>query len=901
MGGLPAEGTEHDGEDEAATVDGGAARSSETVSSARAAAEAAAAMFEGVAPSAASDERTDVVDDDFTFDEDSVYDEDTAGDSEAGELEGAEDIDLHPLLEDFAGSIQVAPTVMQVLQLVSLRQRQRRDRLTLNEARVAVRRLVELTQKHITDPRLFELLQDLRLALLEAQDLESAEAHDDSSHFGDLGLPLGSVRASDAEGDTVEVSALAALVADLAVLRGEHTALHRDILAHLLVRHLEGGAVAEADVARIICGLAGRANGARRPPTAVLRSLRVIFTTNSVSNDLFSDVAGTGMTPGEAARLTGALSTIAEPSDARRAAHELAGRVLDQLLTPGAFSTSSDAPHGQGVGVSAAEDATGHQVEGRSDDVVTGMEMLDTAQIVDVLSACKSLDAGHPEAAAAAVRVLLSRRRGFLPVRACVAGMRAMVSLGVPDAVAFRTLARSVGDRSLPVPAVVQVLELVREASRAVQRAPKAGSPEGSEKESFGRRQRVYEAGSDFVARQQDKLLASIDDMPSRQAVELLRAITAVLSQAPGGGGTSRGVSLGAQEHFDSGTGGRDADRQRQVLIHLSEHVARARRELTVADVIDTAANMVKAHTRGDAIAGALRSVVLDDPYAIPVEELPRATWALTAAAAVPAHVLAVLAQRATEALAAGLMNDDAAARMGYALALAQYFDEAFLRQVFSEAVVSRWESWPADTSNQMYQTHLSVLSEAPELGIDGVSLPLPVAMALRESLAAASPTRSPLHSEVSKTLMSLFITHVAEYTLPVGYSVDIAIPDKRLAIEVDGDAHYLPFEEAAAAREGHLDAPLPTAAEVAAGPQLAPQLSPSSRMKHRHIRESGWALLSISPRWWRTAGENRPARARTLQRAVEAAVLSPYQPDPGTPTVVPMGAAAEAGALHSE
>lgn len=90
--------------------------------------------------------------------------------------------------------------------------------------------------------------------------------------------------------------------------------------------------------------------------------------------------------------------------------------------------------------------------------------------------------------------------------------------------------------------------------------------------------------------------------------------------------------------------------------------------------------------------------------------------------------------------------------------------------------------------------------------------------------------------------MVGMGIAHVPEDTL-TGYPVDVAIPELRIAVEIDGPSHF--------ARTAHR--PLG-----------------STALKRRHLEAMGWAVLSVTQRDWAT-GASLQAKLQQLRELVQA------------------------------
>ncbi|OQR92124.1 hypothetical protein ACHHYP_04060 [Achlya hypogyna] len=121
--------------------------------------------------------------------------------------------------------------------------------------------------------------------------------------------------------------------------------------------------------------------------------------------------------------------------------------------------------------------------------------------------------------------------------------------------------------------------------------------------------------------------------------------------------------------------------------------------------------------------------------------------------------------------------------------------------------------------ATQVYQVHLEGWPETAQL-------PVATVEAFKAKLLRQQRTNisSHLHKQISETLTRMQIAHANEYVLPQGYSLDIALVDDKIGIEVNGPMHY----------------------QLRRNP-TEQWLMGSTLLKMRHIQQSGWTVLQVS------------------------------------------------------
>ena len=111
--------------------------------------------------------------------------------------------------------------------------------------------------------------------------------------------------------------------------------------------------------------------------------------------------------------------------------------------------------------------------------------------------------------------------------------------------------------------------------------------------------------------------------------------------------------------------------------------------------------------------------------------------------------------------------------------------------QVFLElgsALMECFDDLNEAQKSQLYLATLYVQMEWPDLDFQ-ISSQL---QSLRSAYTADDPTPSKLQRDVSAMLTELGWAHEIEHVTPEGISLDLAYPETKRAIEVDGSPHYL-------------------------------------------------------------------------------------------------------------
>eukprot|EP00808_Paulinella_micropora_P012063 g19425.t1 len=150
----------------------------------------------------------------------------------------------------------------------------------------------------------------------------------------------------------------------------------------------------------------------------------------------------------------------------------------------------------------------------------------------------------------------------------------------------------------------------------------------------------------------------------------------------------------------------------------------------------------------------------------------------------------------------------------------------------------------------QLYTVKLALKHEHPK---SGLNLPAPIDEAC-SSLQISLHDRiesSVLHMEVSNSIDSLGLSHINEDST-TGLSVDIALPDHKVAIEVDGPSHFL---------TGSADG-------------VENRYIGTTILKQRLLQKMGWKVISIPYFDWAALGGSNE-RTSYLQQKLQKAGLT--------------------------
>eukprot|EP00634_Sargassococcus_sp_CCMP2135_P003292 CAMPEP_0198650604 /NCGR_PEP_ID=MMETSP1467-20131203/5093_1 /TAXON_ID=1462469 /ORGANISM="unid. sp., Strain CCMP2135" /LENGTH=153 /DNA_ID=CAMNT_0044386461 /DNA_START=1 /DNA_END=459 /DNA_ORIENTATION=- len=107
---------------------------------------------------------------------------------------------------------------------------------------------------------------------------------------------------------------------------------------------------------------------------------------------------------------------------------------------------------------------------------------------------------------------------------------------------------------------------------------------------------------------------------------------------------------------------------------------------------------------------------------------------------------------------------------------------------VLASASEGRLNEFAEAEKSQLHLVSLHVRAEWPDLDFPLVAH----SEALRSAYSDCQPTPSKLQRDVSVMLEELGWKHTFEYETDEGLSLDLAEPDSKRAIEVDGPSHYL-------------------------------------------------------------------------------------------------------------
>ncbi|OQS06251.1 hypothetical protein THRCLA_01702 [Thraustotheca clavata] len=125
--------------------------------------------------------------------------------------------------------------------------------------------------------------------------------------------------------------------------------------------------------------------------------------------------------------------------------------------------------------------------------------------------------------------------------------------------------------------------------------------------------------------------------------------------------------------------------------------------------------------------------------------------------------------------------------------------------------------------ATQVYQVYLECNDQLRQ---EITPLPQELLGEFKAKLQAQHHTNisSHLHKQISKTLTHMKISHSNEHILSQGYSIDIALIDEKIGIEVNGPMHY----------------------QLRRNP-TENYLMGSTLLKMRHLQQEGWTILQVS------------------------------------------------------
>ncbi|KAF0718001.1 Aste57867_1965 [Aphanomyces stellatus] len=136
-------------------------------------------------------------------------------------------------------------------------------------------------------------------------------------------------------------------------------------------------------------------------------------------------------------------------------------------------------------------------------------------------------------------------------------------------------------------------------------------------------------------------------------------------------------------------------------------------------------------------------------------------------------------------------------------------------------------------TANSMPTRSVTVSTQVYQVYLDATILQLPcrdvLTPHLRDSCKQALVQQqhrnvsSTLHTIVSDTLRDMRVPHVNEFVMELGYSLDIALVDERIGIEVNGPVHY----------------------QLRYDPSERMLLG-ASMLKMRHVQHAGWTIIQV-------------------------------------------------------
>ena len=192
--------------------------------------------------------------------------------------------------------------------------------------------------------------------------------------------------------------------------------------------------------------------------------------------------------------------------------------------------------------------------------------------------------------------------------------------------------------------------------------------------------------------------------------------------------------------------------------------------------------------------------------------------------------------------------NSQNLANMVWAYATADYCHQALLAQCLrtvSASLAQDPSGWSSEHHSQLHQWQLWL---SLERGEDGQQYLLPDSQRqlCRDAMVANLARPSGLQRSVAAALTSVQHGFEEEYLEPLtGYSLDLAIPSTRIAIEVDGPFHFLLPDGRGVRRPN--------------GPTL---------LKRRLLAAAGWRVISVPFFEW-DALPTASERQTYLERAV--------------------------------
>ena len=170
--------------------------------------------------------------------------------------------------------------------------------------------------------------------------------------------------------------------------------------------------------------------------------------------------------------------------------------------------------------------------------------------------------------------------------------------------------------------------------------------------------------------------------------------------------------------------------------------------------------------------------------------------------------------------------NSQNLANMVWAYATADYCHQALLAQCLrtvSASLAQDPSGWSSEHHSQLHQWQLWL---SLECGADGQQhlLPDPQRQLCCDAMVATIAQPSGLQRSVADALAAVRSGFEEEHLEPrTGYSLDLALPSSRVAVEVDGPSHFL-LPDGRGVRKPN-------------GPTL---------LKRRLLRAAGWRVISV-------------------------------------------------------
>ncbi|KAG8468311.1 hypothetical protein KFE25_013394 [Diacronema lutheri] len=286
-----------------------------------------------------------------------------------------------------------------------------------------------------------------------------------------------------------------------------------------------------------------------------------------------------------------------------------------------------------------------------------------------------------------------------------------------------------------------------------------------------------------------------------------------------------------------------------ELLDEVSAHALRRVDEFKPFELAMILWALAKAQRPNVLLFQAAAHCLARDVARLPAQSLSNAAWAFAKVDVRAEPLFRAIAASAPARL--DTFSAQALVNLAWAFCVASLLPAQLLRQLVSRIeLVPVGPETPVAYWQQIQQLDNALRLDAPSLGI---RLSPALVGACRVEICKQHGARKPsnLHRAVSDALRHLRVEHVDEFCVPeLCYHVDIALPQHRLVIEVNGtmwhrhaadtDARGAPFGR-------HL-------------------------MKYRHLRASGWRVLLVSSGEWAELGGCVHAQGRFLAEKIDAA-----------------------------